>query len=270
MDLSQPPSSPADEVSTADGSAAGPMSQPIDPARLWKLALAGTVLAGAVAAGLYEAIPTIFIPPPNMTRMMGQLVNIPKAADVIVADRKNAMVAFAIAGGLLAMVLGAAGGLARRSSRGAILGAVVGLILGAGAGAGAGTVAVPILAHQQEKDPDSVNKDLAIPLMIHVGLWATIGAACGAGLGLGAGMTRRLPAVILAGLVGGALGAGIYEVTAALLWADGRTYQIIAHKWPPRVYADFIPPLAIAFVAVSGVVSPGRRKKPATAPAPEV
>ncbi len=129
---------------------------------------------------------------------------------------------------------------------------------------------MPIHAHQHQKDPDSVTKDLTIPLLIHAGIWAALGAASGAALGLGAGMRGRLPSVILGGLVGGALGAAIYDVTAALIWADGRTYQIYAYKWPPRIYAALIPPLAIALVAVAGVVSPERRTKPAPTPAPEV
>jgi hypothetical protein len=237
---------------------------------LWALAIAGALLSGAVAAGIYEVTPTIFIPPPHMVSMMGQMTNQPLAPDIVVADRKNAMVAFGIAGGLLAMSLGLAGGLARRSVPGALVGALVGLVLGAGCGAAAAAVGVPVLARQHDKNPDSVTKDMAIPLLIHVGMWSAIGVAAGAGLGVGAGMRGRLPSVILGGLAGGALGAGIYDITAALIWADGRTYQVIAHKWPPRVYACLIPPLVTALVAVAGVVSPERRTKPAPPPTREV
>jgi hypothetical protein len=266
MDLSPSPSN----APIPDPSAATPPSTPIRPGTLWALAIAGALLSGAVADGLYEVMPTIFIPPPHMVSMMGQRVNQPLLPDVIVADRKNAMVTFAIAGGLLAMLLGLAGGLARRSIRGALLGGVAGLVLAAGVGVAAAAVAVPIHARQHEKDPDSITKDMTLPLLIHAGTWAALGAAAGAALGLGAGLRGRLPSVILGGLVGGALGAGIYDVTAALIWADGRTYQIYAHKWAPRLYAALLPPLAITFVAVSGVVSPARRAKqtPALAPSP--
>ncbi len=147
---------------------------------------------------------------------------------------------------------------------------MAGLILGAGAGLAAGAVAVPIHARQHERDQDSVTKDLTFPLLIHAAMWSGIGAAAGAALSLGAGAGRRLPSVILGGLVGGAMGSGIYDVTAALIWADGQTYQIIAHKWAPRIYAAMLPPLAITFVAVSGLVAPERREKPAAAPPREV
>jgi hypothetical protein len=168
------------------------------------------------------------------------------------------------------MLLGLAGGLARRSARGALLGAVAGLVLGAGAGVGVAAAAVPIHAHQFQRDPDSVQKDLTFPLLIHAGIWAALGAAAGAGLGIGAGMRGRLPSVILGGLVGGALGAGIYDITAALIWPAGRTYLIYAQEWAPRLYAAMIPPLVAALVAVAGVVSPERRTKPAPPPTREV
>ncbi len=115
MDLSP---SPTDAPIPEPAGAVAPPSTPISPGLLWTFAVASALIAGAVAAGLYEATPTIFIPPPHMVRVMGQMVNQPLLPDVIVADRKNAMITLSVAGGLLAMLLGLAGGLARCSMRG--------------------------------------------------------------------------------------------------------------------------------------------------------
>ena len=236
---------------------------PLHTGRLWAFALAGAIVAGLVSFAAFEATPTVFIPPPNMVRMMGSLVNAPKIEHVNAADRKNAMIAFGVAGGTFALALGLAGGMARRSPRAALVGMLAGLVLGAGIGVGAGAVALPAYQKQYTDNPESVTKDMTFPLLIHAGIWAAMGAAAATALGIGAGARGRLPSVILGGLIGGAIGGGLYEVIAALGWADARTYEPIAARWAPRLVASLAGPLVATIIAVSGLISEPRKTKPA-------
>jgi hypothetical protein len=275
MDLSESPTGepPALDPITIDPTPVPrPPAAPIHPGRAWILGLLGAVIAGAIAAGSYEVIPTIYIPPPHMVRVMGQMMNQPFPADVLVADRKNAVVAFGLAGGVFAMLMGVAGGLARGSGRGVLVGAVAGLILGAAAGAAAGPVGVTVYTRAHDADSRAVTVEMKIPMMIHAGLWAAIGAAGAAGLGIGARAWWRMPSIVLSGLVGGAMGGCLYELVSAALWADGRTYQVFAGRWEPRIVAAMAPPVVAAVLAISGLVAPMTRppRKPVPVPAAEV
>ena len=153
------------------------------------------------------------------------------------------MVAFGVLGGCLAMTLGLAGGLARGSARGGMTGAVAGLVLGGGLGAGSAALLVPIYQKRVAASVEDMNGDLAFPTLIQAGIWAALGVAAGAALGLGAGAGRRLPAVVVGGLVGGALGAVVYEVAASLLAPGSRTYGPIADTWAPRLLAATVVPI---------------------------
>ncbi len=264
MSLSETPMTGPEgpESPPLDSSPAAPLpAAPIPMGRLWAFAMAGAIAAGLASFAAFEATPTPFHPPKNMVRMMGNLVNSPKAADIAVAERKNAMVAFGVVGALLAGALGVAGGLGRRSARSCLLGALAGLILGAGAGVGAAAVGVRAYYREYDRDQMTVTKDLAIPLMIHAGIWAAVGAAAGAALGIGAGARGRLPSVVLGGLVGGAMGGALYEVAAALVSPAGRTYEPIAAHWAPRLIAALAGPILATVVAVSGLTSPVRRTR---------
>ena len=69
-----------------------------------------------------------------------------------------------------------------------------------------------------------------------------------------AGARGRFASVVINGLVGGALGAALYEVIAALISPDGRTYQPIASAWQPRLLAATVGPILIAALAASALV----------------
>ena len=113
MSVPETPTTPPEPTEAVPAPAA-----PIHAGRLWAFATAGAIVAGLATYIALEATPTAFIPPPNMVRVMGQLVNQPKLADVNVADRKNAMIAYGVAAGTLGLALGLAGGAARRSTAG--------------------------------------------------------------------------------------------------------------------------------------------------------
>jgi hypothetical protein len=197
-------------------------------------------------------------------------VNQPKLADVNIADKKNAMISYALAGGTLALALGLAGGAARRSAMWALVGGVLGLVLGAAAGAGTTAAVVPTYQKLYDAQPDVIAKEMTVPLLVHAAIWAAMGAAAALALGIGAGARWKIVSVVLGGVIGGAIAGGIYEVVGALAWADGKTFQPIAGAWQPRLLASLAGPLLVTFVAVTGLVSEPRRPKKPVAATPEV
>ena len=242
---------------------------PLRPGRVWAFSLAAAVVAGLGAFALGEWVVPPFDPPVNMENFMGGLINKPTLVGLQVAERKNAMLTFGLIGGLLGLALGLAGGLSNRSARSALFGGAAGLALGAALGAGSAAGLVPIYHAQHQRNKDAVTKDLAIPLLIHVGLWSAVGLAAGAALTIGARAGGRAPSVVTSGLIGAALGAAVYEVVAALVSPEGRTYQPVSTSWLPRLLAATICPILTALLATFALVSPARPVKKQVRPASE-
>ncbi len=70
----------------------------------WPLSAQGEVVYGLIPAEKVK------------TKVMGQIVNVPSAKTVAVAEVRNAAVAFGLLGVFLGGLVGASGGLARRST----------------------------------------------------------------------------------------------------------------------------------------------------------
>jgi hypothetical protein len=228
--------------------------------RLWLFALGAGLLAGIISWVIDEAGLPFVRPKSRIVQTMGGAMDLPSFVDQVAADSKNATVAYGILGAMLGLALGVAGGLVLNSpQRGAFAG-FTGAVLGAIGGAGGAIAFLPIYFRQLDVAQEELGRDLVIPLLVHCGAWAIIGAASGIALGLGLGEGRRAARAAVGGLIGGALGAVVYEVVGALVFPHARTTQPIALTWGPRLLAALSVSLMIAVMAVSTIAqAPPRR-----------
>lgn len=243
-----------------DSSPGASADSPPRPGRVWALALSGGVLAGLIAWLVGEATHTFFIPAVRPVTVMGITQMIPSYHEQARADRKNATLVFSAFGAILGLTLGAAGGLARRSLPAGARGTAVGALLGVAAGAGASVVLLPIFFHRQEQAAEELSHEVVFPLLIHGGLWGAIGAAGGASFGFGLGGKKRVAVAALGGLIGGILGAVVYEVAGLMVFTEARTTQPLAIAWAPRLLAMLAVSLLTAAMAAMTLNSPTRSK----------
>jgi hypothetical protein len=256
------------QVTDATGDRPETIDQPPPPAssrpesgwRLWTLALVAATLAGVVAWLGGEAVWGHFVPPEHMVPAMGGMINAPKFADRVSAERKNASLANGILGCSLGLALGLAGGLARRSTKAASACSIAGSLIGLGVGVGASEAILPIYFHQVDKAQEALSHDLILPLLIHCGIWSAIGAAGGVSLGLGLGLKKRIASVAFAGLIGGALGAGVYELIGALAFPTSLTTDPLAIYWAPRLMGKLAVTLLATTLAVVAINAPAVKK----------
>jgi hypothetical protein len=209
-------------------------SGPLHRVRLWPLALAAGLGAGAVAGLGGEAVSDFFRPAVVPTALRGgSVVPVATPATRIAAAIQNAALASGLLGAAMGAALGLAGGLARGNRRAAIGAAWAGLTLGAIPGAGLGW----LLGSMYYGNERHFAEDLIRPMLLHGGVWGTIGAASGLAFGLGLGGGARAPRAALGGLIGSLLGTVLYELIAAAVFPLARTIQPLAMTWGPRVLA---------------------------------
>ncbi len=211
---------------------------PGSPRRIVVAALVAGVTAGLAAWLGGEGIHGAFSPTETYALLasgkMDQLNN--------AARSREATLAFGMLGGALGLAMGLAGGLARRSARAATIAAAVGLPLGIAVGVVPALVLLPIADANREQLSDG----LALPLLIHIGLWSAIGAAGGWVLGFGAG--GRAVRAGLGGLLGAGVAILIYEFVGALAFPLAQTGRPLAATWGTRLLAR----LAVATLAAGG------------------
>jgi hypothetical protein len=118
---------------------------------------------------------------------------------------------YAIVGALLSLGLGAAAGWLvepRSIVRGCLAG-LAGLVLGACGGAASSYLLAPLFFGHMEA------ADLKLAVLIHVGIWTAIGGAAGAAFGIGSGSRRLFVLSLIGGIVGGAIGTLLFDVSGA-------------------------------------------------------
>jgi hypothetical protein len=231
----------------------------IRPRSIWILTLSLAILGALGAFLIDEKFGMRFIPEPTIKIIMGSEQNVPTIPATHRAELKNAMLAYAIFGGGLALALGVAGGLAGRSFRTGVLGGGVGLILGMAAAPAATAALVPIYHRMLSSTPEEESTNITLPLLVHAGIWATIGAAAGVALGIGLGDRSRIVSTALGGLFGGAVGASIYEIAVTLIFLRGTT-QSISPDWPVRLIAVLTGSFFVATLAAYGALSARPRR----------
>jgi hypothetical protein len=222
-------------------------------ARTWMLVLAGGLLSGlgGFASGEYALqlfAPSLELPPGIKGDQI--LAPLEHARRIRVSQDQTATFSYGALGALLGLTLGAAGGLARSSPRGAITAAVIGLLLGSAAGAGTTYLILPwYRAAYAPPSPENANQQLGLALATHGGIWMAVGAVAGLALGLGQG-GRRVPRAVIGGIFGAAVAAVVYEFVGAVAFPLERTYMPTAMAPVPRLLAH----LAVALCVSAGAL----------------
>jgi hypothetical protein len=240
-------------------------------ASLWCWALVLGVLAGVVSWAGEEAsrdprYQSIYVnpEPPSPEVFPGPLT----ARLMANARRKTGMIAYGLEGTVLALALGVAGGMARRSVKWAIAGGLTGLVVGGAVSVSVGRVVVLMFWRKFNSDPmaDSV----LLPILMRAGLLGPIGAAAGLALGVGLGGGARALRTTIGGLLGGVFAAVLFDfiIGPFILQAD-KTSQPLPGSMRSRLIARALAGLVIAAgaVLVSNLVM-SRKKPKAKAPAP--
>jgi hypothetical protein len=162
-------------------------------------------------------------------------------------------------GALMGAAMGLAGGLSRRSKEGARRGALVGLALGAVLGAVASLAFIP-LYFVAKRFAATAEPDLSVAMLLHAGVWMSVGAVAGMAFALGLGEPRRAGRAVLGGLLGALVGTLLYDVIGAAVFPLDGTADPIAQTWYSRSLARVLVPLlsALAIAKFAGE-QPGKQ-----------
>jgi hypothetical protein len=240
---------------------------PTSSALFWPLVLAAGLLAGAASWKAGEFALERFAPTLELTRE--------QAASRALADAELrrqrrqsglwiASFTYGVLGGALGVVLGAAGGVARRSLSTGLAGAAAGLIVGGATAAGAAILLVPIYRARLETAAAQLTHDLGLPLLIHGGIWIPVGIAGGLALGMGLGGWRTIVRAITGGAMGALLGTLVYEFAGAVVFPTAETMHPISLQPASRLLAH----LCVAILTAAGAafaVSAVSARKPRSA-----
>src|SRR5262245_14870968 len=226
---------PGEDMSTADS--LFPVPGRSRTARAWLLVLSAGLISGLASWLMGEVTREWFVVTrplnPGPPSLEEQRV---ARAEHESAETRTVALALGWLGGALGLMMGLAGGLVHGSvPAGGKIG-LAGLVVGALAGVVAALALMPIYFHLVDRDPLSRNS-LAIPLLIHIGLWWPIGAACGWALGLGLGQGRIIPKAVLGGFAGAILGSILYDLVGALVFPLAMTTKPISVTWGSRLLA---------------------------------
>jgi hypothetical protein len=126
---------------------------------------------------------------------------------------QNAVVAYAFLGSMQALILGviAVGLEGRFSTRRVLTAGFAGIVLGASFGAASSYGLTPLYFRHLE------TADVTRSLLIHLGIWTTVGAASGIAFGVGSGSRDVLVRSLVGGITGAALGTLLFDICGALL-----------------------------------------------------
>lgn len=242
---------PSDPTPPADSSADSSCATTAGCGRpcLWIKVISAGILAGLVAGAVGELCVSAFEPPRHAVNSRGIVLRVTDRREEAATDAKNAGLAFTILGAAVGAAMGAAGGLVGGTCRSTVRAAVLGLVLGAIGSAGASAVLLPAFNSFKLRNPDAASSGLMIPLLIHAGICATAGAAAGLAFGRGLGIRGVPGQLIIAGLVGAALGASASDLIGALLYPAADTTRFIPENQQIRVLAN----LAVAFFVAIGL-----------------
>jgi hypothetical protein len=187
------------------------------------------------------------------------------AQEVMRTDVKNAALAFALQGACLGLALGLAGGLARGSARAGAAAALTGAGLGAALALGASSALQPV--YYRNVQLDQIDQGLAVPMLVHGGIWGAAGLAGGLAFGLGMQSgPRSIARAAVGGLVGALLAAFLFEATAAMAFPNAATTRPLSLTPGSRLLAKMM----TAMLSAAGVVAllVGRPSAPASGQEP--
>jgi hypothetical protein len=225
-------------VEPAAGAPAEPLptvvaeGEPAAGAGVWAMALSAATLAAVVAWGIADA--TTVDETGQGSRGGGVAIS------PMVYILRNGMMAYGLLGAALGLVLGLVGGLSRRSMGGAVLGTLVGLAAGTAAGALSTRALIPVYDNTIQLNT------MVYPVLVHAGIWGSIGAAAGLAFGLG----RRERNAALQGLVGGLLGGiaatFLFDTLGILAFPLSQTERPVSGTTATRLLARVLVGLSVA------------------------
>jgi hypothetical protein len=212
--------------------------------RVWAAALLGAAVASVSCWLLGELAVGAFQPRLFMVERLGQTSVQPTTASKNSADLKNAILAHAIYGCVIGLVMGIAGGMAARSLQRAVIVALGAQAVGAIVSAGASFVILPFFFRNSVPDMN----DLLLPILLHGGIWAAIGAVGGAAFACGAGRPPRLiPLAVGDACVAAFLASIVFHLASAEVFPEGRSIDPVAGSSIVRLLAVA---LLAGFIAV--------------------
>ena len=227
------------------------------PVGLVRLALAAGLFAGVISWGVEEVQLRYF----GVTYRLTREQRVSRSAgdqaikqEKITVTTRTAMISYGALGGLLGLGLGLVGGRARRSLARGVSAGGLGLVLGGAAGSALSWKLVPYYLHALAAEREALADDIALPFLIHLGLWVGVGVAGGLALGLGMGSWSRGALAVLGGAVGAALGTALYEFVGAVAFSGAETNLPIALGVGPRLLAH----LGVAVLAALGAAGAAR------------
>jgi MFS family permease len=178
------------------------------------------------------------------------------------AEMKNTATAYGLLGASLAGTLGLVGGTVRRSQLAALSAALIGAVTGAAAGTAVSMVLTRVF--YQYLEPES---GLTLALLVHGGIWVSIGLAVGLAFGIGIGGMGSIVRASLGGMAGAALGTMLFECVNAVMFPLVRVLEPVPAESLPRLLAFLSVAIFVPLGAALGVRERSRRVTLSTGPA---
>jgi hypothetical protein len=207
-----------DQTPTVPSAVVAPPAVAVEPARrrTWTSALLAGVAAGLAAWLAGEAAQGAFRPRLFEVVILQQKVIQSTTLSENAAALKNAALSFGILGLVTGLAMGLAGGLSGRCPSRALVAGLGGAAIGGLVGVGASLALLPLFFRQLIPDPNEV----LLPVLIHGGIGAAIGAVGGAAMAVGLGAYGRLHRAILGGALGACLATVLFHVLASSFFPD--------------------------------------------------
>ena len=109
---------------------------------------------------------------------------------------------------------------------------------------------LPLYYRRFVPDPN----DMALPLLIHGGIWCAISAVSGLAFGFGTGSGRRLLNAASGAFLGAAIATILYEVIGVELFPDSQSIDPMANSSTVRLLAR----LLVSVMAAAGAAAASR------------
>ena len=169
---------------------------------------------------------------------------------------RNGTIAFAALGAMLSVGLGLTASLlggARSVSRG-VMAAIAGTALGAiGVAVGCRLLFPIYFSHVEEAD-------LRLAMLVHLGVWAAVGAGAGLAFGIGVGTRGSWLRSLAGGLLGAVLGTMLFDVVG-VFFPFAHTERPLAEEAAIRLVAN----LVLSGCVVVGIAAVAFQRSPRTA-----
>jgi len=230
--------------------------------RTWALAMAGVIVGGIASVVILEMLMVSYEP-----SVRPDLGNRPAPEDVAKIGKayiQRGSLSYAATGTLVGLMLGLAGGIARRSVKAAALAGLVGLLVGGIVEGGVARLSLWLIYMKFEPGPE----EMLHSLLSHEALWDAVGLTGGLAFGLGLGGKHRWWKTAFGGLIGAAMATVVFEFLGALVFSTHGTHQPLADSLETRALAQIMIPLGTAIGAVLAARPPRSRPNPPTVPKP--